>query len=80
MFITERIWAGIFGSMLWHWSSMNATPAAGFSASALTTSCMMRKCMSITALRLAAESLSAPSAGPFHGHGQKWAVFGTNWP
>jgi len=41
-FITERIWAGIFGSMLWHWSSMNATPAAGFSAPALTTSCMMR--------------------------------------
>ena len=28
-FITERIWAGIFGSMLWHWSSMNATPASG---------------------------------------------------
>ena len=28
-FMTERIWAGILGSMLWHWSSMNATPAAG---------------------------------------------------
>ena len=25
-FMTERICAGIFGSMLWHWSSMNATP------------------------------------------------------
>ncbi len=27
--MTERICAGIFGSMLWHWSSMNATPARG---------------------------------------------------
>ena len=41
-FITERIWAGIFGSMLWHWSSMNATPAAAASATALTTSYMIR--------------------------------------
>ena len=41
-FMTERIWAGIFGSMLWHWSSMNATPAAGASAPALTTSCVIR--------------------------------------
>ena len=28
-FITDRITAGIFGSMLWHWSSMNAMPDAG---------------------------------------------------
>ena len=41
-FITERIWAGILGSMLWHWSSMNAMPASGRSASAATTSCRMR--------------------------------------
>ena len=41
-FMTERICAGIFGSMLWHWSSMNATPAAGLSASAPVTSCMIR--------------------------------------
>ena len=41
-FMTERICAGIFGSMLWHWSSMNATPRPGASAPAVTTSCMMR--------------------------------------
>ena len=41
-FMTERIWAAIFGSMLWHWSSMKATPASGLSASAPTTSCMIR--------------------------------------
>ena len=33
-FITERMMAGIFGSMLWHWSSMKAIPASGPSASA----------------------------------------------
>ena len=27
-FSTERIWPGIFGSMLWHWSSMKSTPAS----------------------------------------------------
>ena len=28
-FSTERIWPGIFSSMLWHWSSMNATSLSG---------------------------------------------------
>ena len=27
-FSTERIWPGIFGSMLWHWSSMKRDVAA----------------------------------------------------
>ncbi|WP_460915624.1 hypothetical protein [Plantactinospora veratri] len=42
-FITERICAGIFGSMLWHWSSMKLTPESARSASARTISCMIRK-------------------------------------
>ena len=41
-FITERMTAGIFSSMLWHWSSMNTTPLAGSSAPAPTISCMIR--------------------------------------
>ena len=41
-FITERIWAAIFGSMLWHWSSMNATPVAGSRPPPRRTSHMMR--------------------------------------
>jgi hypothetical protein len=39
---TDRIMAGTFGSMLWHWSSMNATSARGSNAPAATISCMMR--------------------------------------
>ena len=35
-FITERICPGIFGSMLWHWSSMKLTRDCGPSASAAT--------------------------------------------
>ena len=31
---TERIWPGIFSSMLWHWSSMNATSLLGAEAAA----------------------------------------------
>ena len=41
-FITERICAGIIGSMLWHWSSMNEMPAAGSNPPAVATSCRMR--------------------------------------
>ena len=41
-FITDRIWPGILGSMLWHWSSMNATPELGSSAPPFTHSCMIR--------------------------------------
>ncbi len=40
-FITERMIAGIFSSMLWHWSSMKATSAV--SPPPRTTSYMMRK-------------------------------------
>jgi hypothetical protein len=34
--------AGIFGSMLWHWSSMNATPASAGSPPPSTISTMIR--------------------------------------
>ncbi|CAM5701190.1 hypothetical protein SVIOM342S_02706 [Streptomyces violaceorubidus] len=39
-FITDRMMAGIFASMLWHWSSMNAT--SELNPPPRTTSYMMR--------------------------------------
>ena len=42
-FRTERISQGILSSMLWHWSSMRATPVSGSSPPPRTTSNRMRK-------------------------------------
>ena len=39
---TLRIWPGILSSMLWHWSSMNATSLSAPYPPPRTTSTMMR--------------------------------------